>query len=71
MANSPILCQKFVSASVQEVRTLNPSVYVIHYMDILLTDPSERVFTTSLCYYTMSFKILGRKRFKDNILLNI
>ena len=30
MANSLTLCQKFVSASIQEVRTLNLSVYIIH-----------------------------------------
>jgi hypothetical protein len=36
------LCKKFVSASIQEVRTLNLSVYIILCMDgILLSDTSE------------------------------
>ena len=43
MANSLTLCQNFVSASIQEVRTLNHSVYIIHSMDILLADPSDGV----------------------------
>jgi hypothetical protein len=44
MANSPTLCQKFVAVSIQEARTLYPSVYIIHYMDdILLADPNEGV----------------------------
>ena len=39
MANSPTLCQKFVPASIQEVRTLNHSVYITHYTErILLAD---------------------------------
>jgi hypothetical protein len=37
------MLKKIVSASIQEVRTLIPSVYIIHYMDILLADPSEGV----------------------------
>jgi hypothetical protein len=33
-----------VSASIQEVKTLNLSVYIIHYMDgILLADASEGI----------------------------
>ena len=43
MANGPTLHQKFISSSIQEVRTLNLSVYVIHYMDILLADSSDGV----------------------------
>jgi hypothetical protein len=40
MDNSPTLYQKFVAPSMQEVRALYPSVYIIHYMDgILLVDP--------------------------------
>lgn len=59
MANSPTLRQKFVAASIQKVRTLNPSVYIIHYMnDILLAYPSKRVLLKAFAY-TTSFKILG------------
>ena len=49
MANSFTLCEKFVfvSASIQEARTLNLSVYIIH--GVLL-----QAFAL-----TMSFKILG------------
>lgn len=44
MANSPTLHQKFVAASIQKVRTLNLSVYIIHYMvGILLADPAKGV----------------------------
>ena len=42
MANNPTLCQKFVAASIQEIRTLYTFMYIIHYIDdILLADPSE------------------------------
>jgi hypothetical protein len=34
---------KVVVALTLEVRTLTASVYIIHYMDILLADPSEGV----------------------------
>jgi hypothetical protein len=44
MTNSPTLFQKFVAASIQEVRTLNPFVYTIHCTDdILLADSSEGI----------------------------
>ena len=44
MVNSPILCQKSVAASIQEVRTLNLSVYTIHYTDgIILADFSAGI----------------------------
>jgi hypothetical protein len=45
MANSLTLCKKKknVSASIQEVRILILSMYIIHYMDILLADLSECV----------------------------
>ena len=44
MANSLTLCQKFVAASIQEVRTLNLSVYIIHYTDgIILADFSAGI----------------------------
>ena len=40
MTNSPALCQKFVAASIQEVKTLYPLVYIVRYIDdILLADP--------------------------------
>ena len=41
--SSPPFCQKFVSASIQEFRTLNPTVCIYHDMEILLDVPSERV----------------------------
>ena len=39
--------KKFVSASIQDVRPFSPSVYIIHFMDILLSDPSEGVLLQS------------------------
>jgi hypothetical protein len=60
MANSPTLCQKFVTASIQEVSTLNPSVYIIHYMnDILLADPSEEVLLQTFALIQQTLKSLG------------
>ena len=60
MANSFTLCKKKVSASIQEARTLNLSVYIVSYMEsILLANASEGKFTSNLCSYTMSFKVLG------------
>lgn len=46
MANRLTLCKKkivFVSALIQEVRTVNLSVYIIHYVYILLANPSEGI----------------------------
>ena len=52
MANSPVLCQKFVAASIQKVRTLNLSVYVIHYMDdVVVADPSEEFYCKPWLFY--------------------
>jgi hypothetical protein len=64
MANSLTLCKIFffffVSASVQEAKTLNLSVYIVSYIEnILLANASEGKFTTNLCSYTTSFKVLG------------
>jgi hypothetical protein len=63
MANSLTLCKKkffFVSASIEEARTLNLTVYTVSYMEsILLANASEGKFTTNLCSYTASFKVLG------------
>ena len=51
MANSPTLCQNFVSASIQEVRTLNLSMYIIHYMEgILLADSSHGVLQEAFAF---------------------
>ena len=38
MKNSPTLCQNFVNATLEDIRTKYEQVYMIHYMDdILLT----------------------------------
>jgi hypothetical protein len=62
MASSLTLCKKknffFVSASIQEVKTLDFSVYIVYYVEsILLANPTEG--KCYLCPYTTSFKILG------------
>lgn len=36
MANSPTLCQEFVSQAIQPVQTKYPKAYCIHYMDDIL-----------------------------------
>jgi L-ribulose-5-phosphate 3-epimerase UlaE len=56
----PYICKKKVSASIQEARTLNLSVYIVYYMEsILLANPSEGKFSTNICSYTMSFRNFG------------
>ena len=40
--------KNFVAASIQEVRTLNLSVSIVHYIDILSADPSEGVLLQAL-----------------------
>jgi hypothetical protein len=42
MANSPSLYK--INCCCFNTRSLNPSVYLIHYMDILLANPSEGEF---------------------------
>lgn len=43
MANSPALCQKFVSTAIEPVRRNFPDIYIIHYMDdILLAHSCEQ-----------------------------
>jgi hypothetical protein len=52
--------KSFVSASIQEARILNLSVYIASEMDsILLAYASEGKFTTNHCSHTMSFEGLG------------
>jgi hypothetical protein len=52
------MLKKIVSASIQEVRTLNPSVNIIQYMEgILLADPSEGLLLHALglfCLFVFS-----------------
>ena len=53
----PTSCQKFVSASIQEVRTLNLSVYIIHYMvGIILADFSEVIVLQAFALIQQTLK---------------
>jgi hypothetical protein len=36
MANSPILCQKFVAQAIQPIRQQWPRIYIMHYTDDVL-----------------------------------
>ena len=57
MANSPTLCQKFVVASIQEVRTLNLSVYIINYMvGIILANFSECIVLQAFALIQQTLK---------------
>ena len=57
MANSPTLCQKNFVASIKEVRTLNLSVYIIHYMvGIILADFSEVIVLQSFALIQQTLK---------------
>ena len=66
-----------VSASIQEVKTLNPSVHIIHYMEgTLLADPSDGILLQALALLiqqALNFRnsCCSRKRFKGNIFFNI
>jgi hypothetical protein len=60
----PTSCQKFVSASIQEVRTLNPTLCIDHDMDILLDDPSERVLLQAFVMIQKALKSWRRKDLK-------
>ena len=40
--NSPILCQKFVNAALEDVRSKYEQVYMIHYMDHILIAHPDR-----------------------------
>ena len=42
MKNSPTLCQKFVSAALEDVRSKYEQVYMIHYMDDILIAHPDR-----------------------------
>jgi hypothetical protein len=49
-----------VSASIQEAKSLNLSVYIFSKVEsILLANASQEKFTSNLCSHTMSFKVLG------------
>jgi hypothetical protein len=42
MANSPTMCQEFVTAAIEPTCHKYPQAYVLHYMDdILISHPSE------------------------------
>jgi hypothetical protein len=49
-----------VSASIQEAKSWNISVYIVSSMESnLLANASEGKLTSNLCSHTMSFKVLG------------
>jgi hypothetical protein len=49
-----------VSASIQEAKSLNLSVYIVFQVEsILLANAFQGKFTSNLCSHTMSFKVLG------------
>ena len=57
MTSSPTLCKKFVVASIQEIRTLNLSVYIIHYMvGIILADFSEVIVLQAFALIQQTLK---------------
>jgi hypothetical protein len=60
MANSTTLHQKFIAASIQEVRILKLSVYIINYMDgILLADLDEAVLSQAFALIKQALKFGG------------
>ena len=49
MKNSPTLCQKFVSAALEDVRSKYEQVYMIHYMDDILIAHPDRAHLQTVC----------------------
>jgi hypothetical protein len=41
MANSPTLCQKFISQAISLIQSQFPDAYIIHYMDDILLAHTE------------------------------
>lgn len=46
MANSPTLCQKYVTQAIQPVRKKFPTIYIIHYMDDILLAHASHYYLT-------------------------
>lgn len=48
MANSPTMCQIYVSQVIEPVRQKYPQLYIIHYMDdLLLAAPKEKLLLSA------------------------
>ena len=60
MANSPTLCQKFVTQALKTTRSLYSQIYIIHYIDdILLTYQDEELLLTTFTYMQTTLQDYG------------
>ena len=60
MANSPTLCQKFVTQALKTTRSLYSQIYIIHYTDdILLTFQDEELLLTTFAYMQTTLQDCG------------
>ena len=72
MKNSPTLCQKFVSAALEDIRAKCEQVYMIHYMDDILIAHQDRAhLQTVLQDLTQALSARGLKiapeKFQTNL----
>lgn len=71
MKNSPTLCQKFVNAALEDIRTNYEQVYMIHYMDdILIAHPDRAHLQTVLQDLTQALSARGLKIAPEKIQIN-
>ena len=62
MKNSPTLCQKFVNATLNDIKAKYEQVYMIHYMDYILMAHLNRVhLQTTLQDLTQTLSARGLK----------
>ena len=71
MKNSPTLCQKFVDATLGDIRSKYEQVYMIHYMDdILIAHPDRAHFQTVLQNLTQALSARGLTIAPEKIQIN-
>ena len=67
MKNSPTLCQKFVDATLGDIRSKYEQVYMIHYMDdILIAHPDRAHLQAFLQDLTQALSARGLKIAPEN-----
>ena len=71
MKNSRTLCQKFVNATLEDIRAKYEQVYMIHDMDyILIAHPDRAHFQTVLQNLTQALSARGLKLAPEKIQIN-
>ena len=71
MKNNPTLCQKFVNATLEDIRAKYEQVHMIHYMDdILIAHPDRAHFQTVLQNLTQALSARGLTIAPEKIQIN-